>query len=63
MKDLAIGGFADVLFPPSDTSLINNLTQQIRGSLYFPNINISNAYDSTIPAYKNLTNGKGTICN
>jgi hypothetical protein len=61
MKDLAIGGFADVLFPPSDTALINNLTQQITSSLYFPNISITNAYDSTIPKYKNLT--KGTICN
>jgi hypothetical protein len=29
MKDLSIGGFADVLFSPSGTLLNNNLTQLI----------------------------------
>jgi hypothetical protein len=63
MKDLAIGGFSDVLFSSSGTLLNNTLTTAITGAGYFPGINISNAYDNTIPDYKNLTNGKGTICN
>jgi hypothetical protein len=62
MKDLSIGSFADVLFS-NDTLSNNFLKLQIRDTNYFPGINISKAYDSIIPAYKNLTNGKGTICN
>jgi hypothetical protein len=62
-KDLAIGGFSDVLFSSNGTLLSNTLTTAITGAGYFPSINISNAYDNTIPDYKNLTNGKGTICN
>jgi hypothetical protein len=61
MKDLAIGGFADVLFSSTGTLLNNSLTQKITGTDFFPNIDISNAYNYTIPEYKDLT--KGTICN
>ena len=60
MKDLAVGGFAGVLF--SNGILLNNpSTQQITGAEYFPGLDIFNAYTNTIPSYKDLT--KGTICN
>lgn len=61
MKELAIGGFADVLFSPNGTLLSNNLTQLITAADFFPGIDISNAYNNTIPEYKDAT--KGTICN
>lgn len=63
IKDLAVGGFKDVLFSSSGTLLTNALTTQITGADYFSSIDISKAYNNTIPDYKNLTNGKGTICN
>jgi hypothetical protein len=62
-KDLSIGGMADadVLFDANGVLLNNALTSLIASPNYFPGIDITNAYNNTIPAYKDLT--KGTICN